>query len=41
MKAVAPPKKEEKKEEKKAAEKTEAPAVLKKEVDPLDELPPS
>ncbi|CDW77312.1 elongation factor 1- [Stylonychia lemnae] len=41
MKAVAPPKKEEKKEEKKAAEKTEAVAAPKKEVDPLDELPPT
>jgi len=40
MKAVAPPKKEEKKEEKKV-EKTEAPAPVKKETDPLDELPPS
>jgi elongation factor 1-gamma len=38
MKPIAPPKKEEKKEEKKVVE---AAPVMKKEVDPLDELPPS
>lgn len=42
MKAVAPPKKEEKKEVKKVEkEDTDVSALLKKEVNPLDELPPT
>lgn len=41
LKPVAPPKKEEKKEQKKVEQPKEEVEVKKKDVDPLDELPPS